>query len=98
MITRIVELQIQAEQIGAAKKLLEDVAPKVRNMPGCRRLEIMFDIHRKGRVTTYSYWESETNLNEYRDSDVFLVFWKAIKPMFSEKARAWSSEHFIVLE
>ncbi len=98
MITRIVELQIQAHQIDVAKQLLKEVAPKVRSMPGCSRLEIMFGIHKKARVTTYSYWDSEKDLNDYRDSEVFQKFWKSIKPMFSEKARAWSSEHFIVLD
>lgn len=95
MIVRIVELQIQPEKMPEAQVLLEEVAPKVRAMPGCNYLEILADVHKHGHVTTYSYWDSEADLNTYRDSEVFISFWKSVKTMFAEKARAWSSERLI---
>lgn len=98
MIVRIVELSIHPEKLANAKQLLIEVAPKVRGMKGCSFLEILDDIHDVSRFTTYSYWESEEDLNRYRDSETFLVFWKAIKPNFKAKARAWSSERLVRYE
>ena len=39
---------------------------------------------------TYSYWNSENDLNEYRNSELFAKVWAETKPMFAEKAQAWS--------
>ncbi len=95
MIIRIVELEINLEEMESAELLLIEVAPKVRGMAGCSYLEIIQDVHKLSRVTTYSHWDSEEDLNAYRDSEVFLTFWNSIKPMFQSKARAWSSERLI---
>jgi len=91
MIVRIVELSIQEDKIAIAKNLLADVAPKVRNSPGCTHLRILMDIHDSGHVTTYSHWNSEADLNAYRKSEVFKSFWSQIKPLFAVPAKAWSS-------
>ena len=91
MIARFVDLQIKPEHLDRAKVLLEEVAPKVRAMKGCNFLEILTDIHQIGHFTTYSYWDSEDDLNQYRDSETFKSFWDEIKPLFEQSARAWSS-------
>ena len=92
MIIRIVDLQIQERHIERAKELISEVAPKVRAFNGCLYLELNYDLHKLGHVQTYSRWISEDHLNEYRDSDVFLSFWKNLKPLFEIPARAWSFE------
>lgn len=98
MIVRIVELSLQPDKLVQSKILLEEVAPKVRAMKGCSFLEILDDIHDESRFTTYSYWDSEEDLNRYRDSETFVNFWKALKPNFKAKARAWSSERLVRYE
>lgn len=95
MIVRIVELDIDPEKMALANELLREVAPKVRSMPGCSHLEILRGVHNKSRITTYSHWDAESDLNAYRDSETFITFWKSIKPLFQAKARAWSSERLI---
>lgn len=90
MIIRVVDLQIQPEAFVKAKSLLDEVAPKVRGFEGCLHLELNFDIHRKGHIQTYSKWVSEEALNVYRNSEVFIIFWKSIKPLFLRPASAWS--------
>lgn len=92
MIIRIVDLQIHPDQIEKAKELLMEVAPKVRNFNGCHYLELLFDIHKSGHVQTYSKWSAEKDLNSYRDSELFIKFWKSIKPLFERPAQAWSFE------
>lgn len=92
MVIRLVELSIQKDKLPIAKKLLDDVAPKVRNSPGCTHLRILMDLHKTAHITTYSHWNSEADLNAYRKSDVFKNFWAQIKPLFAVSAKAWSSE------
>jgi len=90
MIARIVDLQIEPSEFEKARQLIEDVAPKVKTFKGCSYLELNFDIHKKGHVQTYSRWISEDALNQYRNSDTFLSFWKSVKPLFARPASAWS--------
>lgn len=91
MIVRIVELSIREEELDVAKALLAAVAPRVRSFNGCTHLRILFDIHQPHHITTYSHWNSEDDLNNYRASLVFKDFWGKIKPLFAEAPRAWSS-------
>ena len=91
MVIRLVELSIQKDKLPIAKKLLEDVAPKVRNSPGCSHLRILMDLHNPARITTYSHWNTEVDLNTYRNSEIFKNFWTQIKPLFAAPAKAWSS-------
>ena len=92
MVIRIVELHIQKDKLENVKLLLAEVAPKVRGMAGCTHLNILEDLYNSGHITTYSYWETEADLNAYRNSEVFKTFWAAIKPLFELPARAWSSD------
>lgn len=92
MIIRIVELSVQKDKLPIAEKLLAEVAPKVRSSPGCTHLRILMDLHNSGRITTYSHWNTEADLNTYRKSEVFKNFWTQVKLLFAVPARAWSSE------
>jgi len=96
MIVRIVDLQIQLSEFLKARELIEEVAPKVRDFEGCFYLELNYDIHRKGHVQTYSRWSSEEALNKYRGSEVFIDFWKSVKPLFARQASAWSFQTHVI--
>jgi hypothetical protein len=50
------------------------------------------DIHDPNLFFTYSQWENENALTNYRNSDLFQSIWPTIKPWFSQKAEAWSTE------
>ncbi len=92
MVSRLVELQLKAENIDKAKILLSDIAPQVKAMPGCSHLEILMDLHDRCHITTYSHWDSEADLDTYRQTDTFKNFWAEVKPMFAKPAKAWSSK------
>ena len=55
-------------------------------------MHMVRDIRDPNLFFTYSHWENETALNNYRDSDLFQSIWPTIKPWFSQKAEAWSTE------
>jgi heme-degrading monooxygenase HmoA len=41
---------------------------------------------------TYSIWDSEDHLYQYRKSVTFKEIWSKTKPLFCNKAKAWSVE------
>lgn len=57
---------------------------------GCELLELYQDKNDPCIFFTYSYWTSEKDLNNYRDSAFFNKVWTRTKMMFTEKPLAWS--------
>ncbi len=94
---RVVLLKFHSDQVKDALDKLNSIAPKVRAQRGCKFLEISQGFHDKSEIITYSYWESQNDLNVYRQSDFFRAFWKDIRVNFQEPARAWSVESCVRL-
>ena len=90
MIIRIVKLQFQEERIEEFLAFFETIKEKVNNFPGCLGMQLLQDIARPNIFMTYSHWENEEALNEYRYSDTFKIVWPTIKCWFEEPADAWS--------
>ena len=62
----------------------------IRNFKGCKHLQLLRDIHHPNQFFTYSYWESEADLNNYRNSSLFKDVWANTKSKFNQKPEAWS--------
>ena len=92
MIIRIVKLKFETEKVQDFLALFDSVVTKVNSFPGCYQMHMVRDIQNPNLFFTYSQWENETALNNYRDSDLFQSIWPIIKPWFSQKAEAWSTE------
>ena len=91
MIIRIVKLTIHPNKVEEFKSIYEAHMKLIRNQDGCEKLELLQE---KGRysnvVMTYSYWNSENDLQNYRNSELFTKVWKTVKPLFCTKPEAWS--------
>ncbi|UZD24633.1 antibiotic biosynthesis monooxygenase [Algoriphagus halophytocola] len=92
MLIRIVRMTFHQESVDDFIANFDTNKDAIRNFPGCRHLELWQDEHKKNIFTTYSHWESEAHLNQYRDSELFKSIWSYTKTLFSEKAEAWSSK------
>lgn len=90
MITRIVKLEFQEDRIDEFLDFFETIKHVVNNFEGCIGMKLYQDIDRPNLVMTYSHWNSEDDLNNYRDSDAFGQIWPNIKPWFSAKPQAWT--------
>lgn len=90
MLVRIVHMKFKAEEIDAFLENFDSVKSKIRSFKGCQKLELYRDLEDSTRFFTYSYWDSEEDLNTYRESPMFEKVWKKTKSMFSERAQAWS--------
>ena len=92
MLTRIVRMTFREEAIAAFLENFDDNKEKIRNFPGCSHLELWQDENSKNIFMTFSHWESEKALNQYRDSELFKSVWSYTKTLFAEKPVAFSSK------
>ena len=67
---------------------------KIRAFEGCEFLELLRDKNNPNIFFTYSYWNSETDLEHYRQSDLFKSVWSKTKVLFNDKPQAWSVDKF----
>lgn len=83
-------MSFHLENIPLFLDIFEKSKKKIRNRHGCRLLELYKDQHDPTVFFTYSYWESENDLNAYRKSEVFGNVWPFTKKLFDKKPEAWS--------
>ncbi|MDI1321782.1 MAG: antibiotic biosynthesis monooxygenase [Algoriphagus sp.] len=92
MLIRIVRMTFRPEEVPAFLENFEANKSYIRNFPGCQHLELWQDTTQKNIFTTYSHWETEEALDQYRDSELFKSVWSFTKALFSEKPKAVSSK------
>ena len=90
MLVRIVKLSFHQDKIPAFLENFELVKNQIRNFPGNRLLELYQDKTNASIIFTYSYWDSEEDLENYRKSELFTEVWDFTKKLFNDKPEAWS--------
>lgn len=95
MLVRIVKLEFREDKIDDFIAFFDAVKDRVNQFPGCIGMKLLQDANHPNIVMTYSHWENEKALNDYRFSDTFGDIWPKIKPWFKHKPEAWSmTEYF----
>lgn len=90
MLVRIVKMSFQNDKIEEFLANFEANKSKIRRFKGCQFLELYRDQNNTNVFFTYSYWNSEVDLNNYRHSELFKNVWAKTKPLFNAKPEAWS--------
>ncbi|MEE9363678.1 MAG: antibiotic biosynthesis monooxygenase [Cellulophaga sp.] len=90
MLVRIVKLTFKREHIEKFQQIFEDSKEAIRGTEGCCFLELYQDKGNPCLFFTYSHWNTETDLDTYRNSEFFKSVWKKTKTLFSDKPEAWS--------
>ncbi len=98
MIVRIVKLSFHLENIPAFLENFEQIKSQIRNSAGNRFLELYQDKNNKSIFFTYSYWETEDDLENYRKSELFTTVWSFTKKLFNDKPEAWSVDKLASLK
>ena len=70
----------------------------IRNSPGCRLLELYRGKQDTNIFFTYSYWDQEEDLENYRNSDLFKGVWAETKVLFNDKPEAWSVDKVVSMK
>ncbi len=94
---RIVKMTFDPAKVNEFLENFEQVKHKIRAFEGVKHLELLNDKNKSNIYFTYSIWEDETYLEKYRNSDLFKSVWAVTKPLFIEKAEAWSVDSLVNL-
>ncbi len=97
MFVRIVKMEFQSEKISEFLKNFDLVKHKIRNSKGCQLLELYQDKNNETIFFTYSYWKTEQDLENYRNSELFKKVWAKTKILFNAKPEAWSVDKKVIL-
>ncbi|MCP4146656.1 MAG: antibiotic biosynthesis monooxygenase [bacterium] len=92
MIVRIVKMTFRDDTREQFHEYTKTIAETIHGFDGCEHLDILQCIHDKNIFFSYSHWQSEHHLNQYRYSDFFKKTWSTVRLWFGDKPEAWSVE------
>lgn len=93
MIKRIVKMTFRPDGVDSfLKDVFEPSKTAIRAFPGCRHMELLRHVREREVLFTLSVWESEADLENYRQSELFRATWVKTKALFAQPAEAWSVE------
>jgi quinol monooxygenase YgiN len=98
MFVRIVKMSFHLKHINDFLILFEEKKTLIRNSDGCNLLELYQDKTNPEIFFTYSYWENESNLENYKNSELFKSVWAQTKTFFNDKPQAWSVDKKVSLQ
>ncbi len=90
MITRIVKMHFREEALHDFLKMFEEKKDYIRSQQGCLDLEMLADAKDPSTIFTYSHWDAESSLNNYKGTKLFGKVWKETKSYFRDKPEAWT--------
>ena len=89
---RWVKLTIRPENIQDFIAHFDTVKLRINAFPGCKGMKLLRNQNDPRILFTYSEWESNEDLENYRKSELFGEVWPTVKEWFDEKAEAYSSD------
>ena len=95
MFVRIVKMSFDPSKIEEFLAHFETHKARIRSFAGCQLLELYRDKQDANVFFTYSLWNSEQDLEHYRQSELFQDVWSYTKPMFNAKPEAWSVDKVV---
>ncbi len=87
---RIVKMTFRPEEVNNFLDIFTLASTQIRAFPGCLHLELWRGKRQSNVLFTFSRWENEEALENYRHSELFRSTWAKTKPLFAERATAWS--------
>ncbi len=98
MFVRIVKMSFFEDKIDEFLTHFHQNKVEIRNFEGCDLLELYQDKNHKNIFFTYSYWKTEEDLKNYRNSKLFENVWSKTKVLFNELPQAWSVDKIDILD
>lgn len=87
-IQRLVRMSFIPDRIPDFMGVFEASKEKIRNFPGCLALNLIVDSQDPSVMYTSSIWRAIEDLENYRNSELFIETWRKTKIHFKEKAQA----------
>jgi heme-degrading monooxygenase HmoA len=92
MIVRIVKMHFKRGHVETFLEIFQQHKKAIRNVAGCTHLELLRDVHNPLSYATLSHWDSERDLESYRNSELFRDVWGRVKVLFGSPTQASSLE------
>ncbi len=89
---RIVKMHFKTEHVQDFLDHFQKIKTQIRAMPGNEGLTLLQDKDIPEIFFTYSTWQQEADLENYRVSTLFTDTWQLVKTWFAHKAAAWSTD------
>ena len=80
-------MKFSVESIHLFRTLFEETKSHILAFEGCIELDLLADADEPLCLCTWSTWQNAEALEKYRQSDLFR---SKPKPLFTEKASAWT--------
>lgn len=90
MIIRIVKMTFKPDRVADFLENFHRHKEHIRQFDGCTHLELWQESGQPHVYFTYSWWEGEGKLENYRHSQLFKEVWSYTKSLFADKPQAWS--------
>lgn len=87
---RIVKLTFKPEHVEDFLNHFQTVKNDINSFPGCLGMKLLRDQDKRNVFFTYSQWKNNSDLDNYRRSELFGGIWPKVKLWFDDKAEAWS--------
>jgi len=91
MIHRFVKMTFRPEELDQFLTVFEQAKHSIAAFPGCLGLQLIQEIDSKNVLYTHSQWADLTDLEAYRNSELFKSTWAKTKVLFAGKPLAWST-------
>lgn len=91
-------MSFHEENIPIFLENFDSIKEKIRGAEGNRLLELYQDKNSPCIFFTYSYWETEADLENYRQSKLFDEVWTFTKKLFNDKPEAWSMDKLVSIQ
>ena len=88
-------MEFEADKVEAFKSIFQENQSKISAQEGCYGVQLLQDIHDSNIFFTYSKWESQANLDQYRETELFKAVWTQTKTLFCNKPMAWSVQEIL---
>lgn len=83
MIHRVVRMTFHSDQVEPFRALFAQVHHAIEAQPGCLGVRLWSDTRWPHILSTFSQWESEADLDAYRNSEFFRSTWAQTRPLFA---------------
>ncbi|GGG88011.1 antibiotic biosynthesis monooxygenase [Polaribacter pacificus] len=97
MFVRIVKMSFNPSDVPDFLAMFEEKKALIKQNKGCQLLELYRDKTNPSIFFTYSYWDEEQDLENYRHSALFKAVWAQTKTWFNDKPEAWSVDKLVSL-
>ena len=85
------------ENVDAFLENFNENKEKIRAVEGCEFLQLLKDKDNTNIFFSYSFWNRQEDLDNYRKSELFKSVWAKTKVLFNHKPEAWSVEKVVSL-